>query len=415
MNSEDYLTNEKALKKAMRKYLKNKQPHCSEWTPFRAAEKQFKAKFPPPNLQTVLDLWKPSAKDTQRVTGNFNAIPTKTINVSMDRNAMAYIVPERPEQKELIRWSLCTQAREVNGTNLDIHYQVPEEGVWDYYARSYNSSHNDSFMVQPKRPGESDPLVYSPEGPRPLIENIPVNMENFQQIFTEPKSLPSPSMHLPPIHVSKLLTKLRWANIGYYYHWGSKSYDFTRPKSEYPEFLKSLCKDIVASIDWKGVWENANVPQEDWGDEGPDWKSWPETYEPDAGIVNFYQPGDTLCGHVDRSEVCATSPLVSISLGNSAIFLMGGLTRSVDPIPILLRSGDLIIMSGPSCRRAFHGVPKIFENTLPDPLRNDENDKSWKPFADYLRTTRININVRQVFPRGFNPLETAHAVSEVDR
>lgn len=34
---------------------------------------------------------------------------------------------------------------------------------------------------------------------------------------------------------------------------------------------------------------------------------------PDAGIVNFYQTKDTLMAHVDRSEVCATSPLVSIS------------------------------------------------------------------------------------------------------
>lgn len=35
--------------------------------------------------------------------------------------------------------------------------------------------------------------------------------------------------------------------------------------------------------------------------------------EPDAGIVNFYQTKDSLMGHVDRSEICATSPLVSIS------------------------------------------------------------------------------------------------------
>ena len=35
--------------------------------------------------------------------------------------------------------------------------------------------------------------------------------------------------------------------------------------------------------------------------------------EPDAGIINFYQTKDTLMGHVDRSEICATSPLVSIS------------------------------------------------------------------------------------------------------
>lgn len=80
---------------------------------------------------------------------------------------------------------------------------------------------------------------------------------------------------------------------------------------------------------------------------------------------------DTLMAHVDRSEVCATSPLVSIScvavlslgshsedlcrLGNAAVFLIGGLTRDTEPTPILLRSGDVVIMSGPACRRAYHG------------------------------------------------------------
>jgi alkylated DNA repair dioxygenase AlkB len=39
----------------------------------------------------------------------------------------------------------------------------------------------------------------------------------------------------------------------------------------------------------------------------------PHLAEPDAGIVNFYQIKDSLMGHVDRSEICATSPLVSIS------------------------------------------------------------------------------------------------------
>jgi hypothetical protein len=42
-------------------------------------------------------------------------------------------------------------------------------------------------------------------------------------------------------------------------------------------------------------------------------------------------------------------------LGNSAIFLIGGITRDVEPVPILLRSGDIVIMSGPACRRAYHG------------------------------------------------------------
>ena len=44
-----------------------------------------------------------------------------------------------------------------------------------------------------------------------------------------------------------------------------------------------------------------------------------------------------------------------ISLGNAAVFLIGGLTRDAEPTPILLRSGDVVIMSGPECRRAYHG------------------------------------------------------------
>ncbi len=78
--------------------------------------------------------------------------------------------------------------------------------------------------------------------------------------------------------------------------------------------------------------------------------------------------------HVDRSEVCATSPLVSVSLvphffsiesplscdgpcrlGCAAVLLIGGQTRDTEPIPILLRSGDVVIMSGSGCRRAYHG------------------------------------------------------------
>ena len=43
------------------------------------------------------------------------------------------------------------------------------------------------------------------------------------------------------------------------------------------------------------------------------------------------------------------------SVGSAAIFLFGGTTRDEEPVPILLRSGDVVIMSGPECRRAYHG------------------------------------------------------------
>ena len=83
------------------------------------------------------------------------------------------------------------------------------------------------------------------------------------------------------------------------------------------------------------------------------------------------------------------------------MFLIGGQTRDSEPTPILLRSGDAVIMSGPVARRAYHGVPRILEETLPPHLQASPED-GWEPFKSYLETTRINVNVRQVFPISFN-------------
>jgi len=199
------------------------------------------------------------------------------------------------------------------------------------------------------------------------------------------------------------------------YHWGTKSYDFSKQLGTFPADVKEICKRAVCSVNWEDVWGKEEREGDgdgdgmvSWGDEEGTWKEWHKTYEPDAGIVNFYQEKDTLMGHIDRSELSSTTPLVSISLGNAAIFLIGGLTRDFEPIPLLLRSGDVIIMSGPACRRAYHGVPRILEGTLPDHLgrgaHDDGKEDDWAPFAHYLKTTRININVRQVFPTGFKPL-----------
>ena len=44
-------------------------------------------------------------------------------------------------------------------------------------------------------------------------------------------------------------------------------------------------------------------------------------------LVNFYRPGDTLGGHKDDVEQDQTAPIVALSLGCSAIFLLGGVCR----------------------------------------------------------------------------------------
>jgi alkylated DNA repair protein alkB homolog 1 len=93
--------------------------------------------------------------------------------------------------------------------------------------------------------------------------------------------------------------------------------------------------------------------------------------------------------------------MIRSSLGCAAIFLIGGKTRDSEPTPILLRSGDVVIMSGPVARRAYHGVPRILEDTLPPHLQ-DCQEEGWEPFKAYLKSTRINVNVRQVFPMSFD-------------
>jgi alkylated DNA repair protein alkB family protein 1 len=85
-----------------------------------------------------------------------------------------------------------------------------------------------------------------------------------------------------------------------------------------------------------------------------------------------------------------------MSLGANAIFLIGGPTRDVDPTPIILRSGDILVMSGAS-RLAYHGVPRIFPSDLP-PLQYDPlvDPPETKLALEILGSARININIRQV-------------------
>ena len=127
-------------------------------------------------------------------------------------------------------------------------------------------------------------------------------------------------------------------------------------------------------------------------------------------IINYYGEKDYMGGHLDDGEKDQDSPIFSYSLGLSCVFLIGGLTKEEEPIPVALESGDLIIMSGFS-RKVFHGVPRIIENTFEyekfTPYIKDENptlniDKSFentdKNVINYLKNHRLNFNFRRVLP-----------------
>jgi DNA alkylation damage repair protein AlkB len=90
------------------------------------------------------------------------------------------------------------------------------------------------------------------------------------------------------------------------------------------------------------------------------------TIVPDVCIVNFYIAGGKPGLHQDKSERDATLatgvPIVSLSLGDSAAFQVGGMSRT-DPVKTLLvESGDAVVMGGPS-RLRFHGVTKVYPAT----------------------------------------------------
>jgi alkylated DNA repair protein alkB family protein 1 len=92
-------------------------------------------------------------------------------------------------------------------------------------------------------------------------------------------------------------------------------------------------------------------------------------------------------GHVDRSEPNMHAPLVSVSLGLSCIFLIGGAGRDDGVTAVMVRSGDATLLAE-TVRKYYHGVPRVLAGTAPDHFKDD-------PF---LKDSRINLNIRQVFP-----------------
>jgi DNA alkylation damage repair protein AlkB len=92
------------------------------------------------------------------------------------------------------------------------------------------------------------------------------------------------------------------------------------------------------------------------------------TMQPDLCIMNFYSGPAKMGVHQDKDErpetIAAGIPIVSVSLGDAARFVIGGLSRSDPTSPVILRSGDVLVMGGPS-RLRFHGVTRILPGTAP--------------------------------------------------
>lgn len=303
------------------------------------------------------------------------------------------------EQKHLITSALQETTGPASRTNLDSHYHPPSSGWWRQFVQEPQE------IVQTRAAGQTLPEDFRPTTQRVQVDLKPMDTSAYKQDQTTLKEDPVPSTTVRPLATQDLIRKLRWTIIGLEYHvrciylnnapllltysrqqWGTKSYKWDKPPMPMPDIFRETCQKIAHSVPWSEIPLSKNEPL--------DTSGW-QNYKPEAGVVNFYQFRDSLTAHIDQSEVDSVRPLISISLGESCIFLAGGLTRDQRPIPFLLRSGDVVIMAGEG-RRVFHGVPRIIEDgcqTAFDWSNHTDGDRITK----FLRGTRININVRQVF------------------
>jgi DNA alkylation damage repair protein AlkB len=146
------------------------------------------------------------------------------------------------------------------------------------------------------------------------------------------------------MHVRMLCLGRHWNGMTYRYEAARTDYD-QLPVPPVPAEFRDLARDTAASA---GM-----------------------TLDADLCILNYYEADGRMGLHQDKDEspqsLAAGVPVVSISLGDSARFLFGGLRRR-DPVEaLLLESGDAFVLGGPA-RLRYHGVSRIHPASAPSEL-----------------------------------------------
>jgi alkylated DNA repair protein (DNA oxidative demethylase) len=89
------------------------------------------------------------------------------------------------------------------------------------------------------------------------------------------------------------------------------------------------------------------------------WARYADPQRPaDSCLVNLYRGQARMGLHQDADEADLAAPVLSISLGDAAVFRLGGAQRRDATRSLRLSSGDICLLAGPS-RLAFHGVDRI--------------------------------------------------------
>jgi DNA oxidative demethylase len=136
-------------------------------------------------------------------------------------------------------------------------------------------------------------------------------------------------------------------------HWNGKLYKYEATRSDFDGLP---VPPLPADFKWMADHVAASVGM---------------TLDADLCILNYYDADGHMGVHQDKDEspesIAAGTPIVSISLGDSARFLFGGLRRR-DPIKSrMLHSGDAFVFGGPA-RLRYHGVSRILPHTAPPQL-----------------------------------------------
>ena len=136
-------------------------------------------------------------------------------------------------------------------------------------------------------------------------------------------------------------------------HWNGRSYAYEPTRSDFddlpapplPDAFKTLARDAAAAA---GM-----------------------SIDADLCILNYYDADGRMGLHQDKDEsaasIAAGVPVVSVSIGDTARFLFGGLKRRDAVDARLLESGDVFVFGGPA-RLRYHGVSRIIPHTAPEGL-----------------------------------------------
>jgi alkylated DNA repair protein alkB family protein 1 len=222
--------------------------------------------------------------------------------------------------------------------------------------------------------------------------------------------------------------KLSWSTMGYHYDWSARAYHEGRT-SPVPPVLERLAA-MFARTALATSHANSNK------------------FTASACIVNYYNTKSIMGGHRDDLELALDKPVISFSMGLPAVFLLGGNKKDDVPVlPILVRPGDVMMLGG-DCRLCYHGMARVLSAAVSLPAISKElralesfqitresimyrrsngptnehspnvRDETIVPDSDrealteYLKTHRINMNVRQVLPDGMDVLPAMPGVAQ---